>query len=340
VGSMMSNLFSWLLLVTIARAEIVVTSFGMQLGNVRLAMYNSVFPYAIWHGCILRFADDIEDNQLATAQAFAKKNLHPPSNQVVPLFQRFFNFTRGQAEPPACNMSRSVRDWYHSSRLGRKAVDSRTAQNANYKSFVNSNALRKEAARALNRVFGINSTHAFGCDCRATPPYTAAHVRSGDISYGSWDEDGGWRTGSVHAGYGQPSLSYYVSCIAAARRDGVKRVVVLCEDFRNTVCLALRTMTPLVDGLHVRRYGILETLQTLGCASFVCTGIGTFAEIASNSYHNRNHTRSRTTDIHFPATNQRGMDNAAIHTDGELWPSRKTTQKWRNTCLQREGMLL
>ena len=170
-------------------------------------------------------------------------------------------------------------------------------------------------------------------------PYLAAHVRSGDISYGNWDEDGGWRAGSVHAGYGQPSLSYYTNCIAAARRDGVKRMIVLCEDFRNTVCLALRTMAPLVDGLSVRRLVLLETLQTLGCASRVCSAVGSFSHIALNSYHNRNFTVPQNTDIHFPAA-PTARDNAAGHTDGELWPSRNTTKRWMNTCLQREGMLL
>ena len=73
-----------------------------------------------------------------------------------------------------------------------------------------------EATRAVHRVFGINSTHAFGRDCRAAPPYLTAHVRSGDVFQGNWDKDGGWMPGKVHPGYGQPVLSYYVQCVAAA----------------------------------------------------------------------------------------------------------------------------
>ena len=327
-----SNMFAWLVLVTIARAEVFVTHYGQRLGNAYSALYRSAFPYAIRHGCILRLADDIEEKEFDTSRAYAVYNSHDPSGQAVPLSERFFNFTQGQPEPPACNVKASARDWY----VNLSPVD--RSQPLVRREEASEHELH-EAKRALDRVFGTNSTHAFGRDCRAAPPYLAAHVRSGDISYGNWDEDGGWRSGKVHAGYGQPSLSYYVNCIAAARRDGVKRMIVLCEDFRNTVCLALRTMAPVVDGLSVRRLVLLETLQTLGCASRVCTAVGTFSRIAQNSYHNRNFTVPQKTDISFPAA-PTARDDASSHTDGELWPSRNITRRWWNTCLQREGMLL
>ena len=91
-----SHMFAWLVLVTIARAEVFVTRFGQQLGNARHALYHSAFPYAIRHGCILRLADDIEQKELGTARAFSKYHFHDPSDQVVPLFERFFNFTQGK----------------------------------------------------------------------------------------------------------------------------------------------------------------------------------------------------------------------------------------------------
>ena len=335
----------WLHCVAIACAEVTVARFGQQFGNANKALVNHVFPYAIRHGCVLRLTDDIEADQLKVARAIGKCNGHAPSGQVVPLSERYFDFTRrGQPEPPACNVTlRSARDWYVEARSRRRLSNLTLVSPSEHEA--------AKAKSAVHRVFGINSTHAFGRDC-AAPPYLAVHVRSGDVFQGVWDEDGSWRPANVHPGYGQPSLSYYVRCIAAAQRDDVRRKIVLCEDFRNPVCLALRTMSPLVDGLSVQRLSLLETLQTLGCASHICTAVGTFSAIAANSFHNRNHIMpQKGTDTKFPAAVMR-LEPAsgamrpieficdAKHTDGELWPSRNTTQVWKNTCLQREGMLL
>ena len=219
---------------------------------------------------------------------YGKYNGHSPSDQVVPLVERFFDFTRGQPEPPACNRTGSARDWYlkrHEQGSGACGLQPPPSVHE-----------AAEATRAVHRVFGINSTHAFGRDCRAAPPYLAAHVRSGDVFQGNWDKDGGWMPGKVHPDYGQPVLSYYVQCVAAARRDGVQRMIVVCEDFRNPVCLALRTMAPLVDGLSVRRLPLLETLQTLGCASRVCKAVGSFSSISqlpqSHRYSSKQDGRS------------------------------------------------
>ena len=327
-----------LVALSVAHAEVFVSSFRQQLGNANAALVQCAFPYAIRHGCILRLADNIEEDELNVARAYGKYNGHSPSDQVVPLVERFFDFTRGQPEPPACNRTGSARDWYlkrHEQGSGACGLQPPPSVHE-----------AAEATRAVHRVFGINSTHAFGRDCRAAPPYLAAHVRSGDVFQGNWDKDGGWMPGKVHPDYGQPVLSYYVQCVAAARRDGVQRMIVVCEDFRNPVCLALRTMAPLVDGLSVRRLPLLETLQTLGCASRVCKAVGSFSSISQNSYHNRIVTAPNKTDVHFPVvsparviqTKDTNQVPRPSH-DGELWQSRDTSE-WTNTCLQREGMLL
>ena len=166
-----------LVALSVAHAEVFVSSFRQQLGNANAALVQCAFPYAIRHGCILRLADNIEEDELNVARAYGKYNGHSPSDQVVPLVERFFDFTRGQPEPPACNRTGSARDWYlkrHEQGSGACGLQPPPSVHE-----------AAEATRAVHRVFGINSTHAFGRDCRAAPPYLAAHVRSGDVFHGA-----------------------------------------------------------------------------------------------------------------------------------------------------------
>ena len=111
-------------------------------------------------------------------------------------------------------------------------------------------------------------------------------------------------------------------------------------DFSSQVCLAIRTMAPLVEGLSVRRLPLLETLQVLGCAPRICAAVGTFAKIWT-SHHNHNTTHPGRWDVRFPAApaSSPQMPTPDPH-NGEVWPGRNMTRTWQNTCLQREGMLL
>uniref|UniRef100_A0A7S3K4E9 Uncharacterized protein n=1 Tax=Aureoumbra lagunensis TaxID=44058 RepID=A0A7S3K4E9_9STRA len=225
----------------------------------------------------------------------------------------------------------------------------------------------------IYKIFGINQSHAFGVPCNDNN-YLAIHVRSGDVMRGAWTNDGQWIPTSVRSGHGQPRLSYYTNCISqvaaqktmdsttAGEEDfpqkNITRAIVLCEDFRNPVCLALRTFAHIsILPLTILRTNLQNTLSILACAPRTCTAHGTLDGIWSNSIHNSFISKPQRYDIKFPLApifaseigdsspadplkpNQI-MFNASFF-NGELFPIKsRSTDQWQNTCLQRFGMLL
>ncbi len=139
----------------------------------------------------------------------------------------------------------------------------------------------------MRRYLQINSTHAVGKKCPESP-HAVLHVRSGDITAGSFNmTTETWVPKPVHPGYGPYPTSYY----SAALHNMTKRAAsstmfyVMCENVGNPTCdyfqkAALNFPFP----LQVRiGKPLLEDLHLLLCANEVVRSKGAFANILALS---------------------------------------------------------
>ena len=139
--------------------------------------------------------------------------------------------------------------------------------------------------KLLQAYFGINSTHVFDRQC-LTQNHVALHIRSGDITAGSWDKKtGSYQSapaGAEWASWYQHSLfptSYYTSVIrnTRARRGHSTIFYVFCEDHGNPTCVFFQKLSSL-DEKIVMRVGkeLFDDLHLMLCASEVAESRGTF----------------------------------------------------------------
>lgn len=178
---------------------------------------------------------------------------------------------------------------------------------------------RQRMRSILYGFLGHNETHAGGLPCIKYHFDVALQLRAGDIFTGAYDANGSWVPArSVHPGYGQPPLSFYMQCLEDNLQPG-QRAVAVCEDFNNPVAAALRTMS-----LHSKRWNLTvvkvplnEALATLGCAPVVCRAMSTLVRAYANQF--------RHPKIVAP-------DRAQI--------SRINVGPWKNTAKQRQAMLV
>lgn len=136
--------------------------------------------------------------------------------------------------------------------------------------------------KLLQAYFGINLTHVFDRQC-LTQNHVALHVRSGDITTGSWDKNTGtYQSAPVGKGWSQHSLfptSYYTSVIrnTRARRGNSTIFYVFCEDLGNPTCGYFQNLSSL-DKKIVLQVGkeLIDDLHLMLCASEIAESRGTF----------------------------------------------------------------
>ncbi len=136
--------------------------------------------------------------------------------------------------------------------------------------------------KLLQAYFGINLTHVFDRRC-LTQNHVALHVRSGDITAGSFDKNTGtYQSAPAGKGWSEHSLfptSYYTSVVrnTRARRGNNTTFYVFCEDLGNPTCGFFQTLSS-IDEKIVMRVGkeLIDDLHLMLCASEIAESRGTF----------------------------------------------------------------
>lgn len=151
-----------------------------------------------------------------------------------------------------------------------------------------SNTTGQCSVNILRSYFGINGTHVLDRACRPEP-YLVLHVRSGDVTRGSYNiSNGNFVSGDVHQGYWIFPTSYYVAVIQSIfnRLGKPPRIFALCESMSNPSCIFLQKLSVIYNGTFTLRIGqpLLDDLVILLCAAEVATSNGTFKRVLDLSH--------------------------------------------------------
>jgi len=197
----------------------------------------------------------------------------------------------------------------------------------------------------LQKYFNINHTHALGKECSSTG-HVALHVRSGDVTDGSWHEDGHYVPAYVHPWYGLFPTAYYISVIreVRSRRGDAVKFFVFCETLTNPTCEFFEKLSFMDDKVFMRvEQNIIDDLHLMLCASETAASEGTFNRVFGLSavgqvQHSFSHTP-------VPAVSCRSVIVEGV---SKVWhwltsaheasKYQNLTKQWKNTEFQRHNV--
>lgn len=148
--------------------------------------------------------------------------------------------------------------------------------------------IAKVSTVAINMMriyFRVNQTHALDVPC-PNRRYTALHLRSGDVTTGSYSSrTGHFVPGSrINKEYGLFPASFYMK---ASESKALQSVEVLCETVGNPVCGLFIQLAQVYKTFKVRKGRPLKSdVHHLLCATDVATSKGTFKFITELSVKN------------------------------------------------------